>query len=103
MIVLAFVLLSATEPAASPSFREVVGLVFFPGILLAGFLLAWWREAMGAALATVGLLGFYAWSLASGAHFARGPWFGVCWTPTLFFLGSWFLHRQQSPPGAASA
>lgn len=103
LVIFAFVLLSATGPAATPSFREAVGLVFFPGLLLAGFALAWWREARGAAVATVGLLGFYAWSWASGAHFARGPWFIVCWSPTLFFLTSWLLHRQRSLSGTSSA
>lgn len=101
VVVLAFVLLSATEPAARPSFREAVALVFFPGIVCTGLLIGWWREGLGAVIATGGLLGFYGWSAASGAHFARGPWFLVCWAPTLFFVGSWLLRRR--PDGAASA
>lgn len=92
-IVLAFIVLSATEPAGAPSTVELVGLVFFPGLVGVGLVLAWWREDIGALAATAGLLGFYGWSLASGAHFARGPWFVVCWSPTLFFAASWFLRR----------
>ncbi|HXI34152.1 MAG TPA: hypothetical protein VNH63_08735 [Gemmatimonadales bacterium] len=96
VIVLAFIVLSATVPAGPPSSVEVVGLVFFPGIVGVGFLLAWWREGLGALVATLGLVGFYVCSLASGAHFARGPWFLVCWSPTLFFAGSWLLRRPHS-------
>ena len=59
----------------------MVALVFFPGLVGIGLLLAWWRERAGAITATLGLLGFYAWSLVSGGHFARGPWFVVCWSP----------------------
>ena len=103
LVVVAFVLLAATVPAGSPSFREVVGLFFFPGIVVVGLLLAWWREAIGAGVATVGLLGFYGWSFVSGANFARGPWFIVCWAPAVFFIGSWFLRRQLQSPPAASA
>jgi hypothetical protein len=98
VIVIAFVLVAATVPAGRPSFREVVGLVFFPGVVLVGLLLAWWREVVGAAVATAGLLAFYAWSSVSGAHFARGPWFVVCWSPTVFFAGSWLLRRHRSAP-----
>ena len=96
VIVLGFVALSATESSAGPSAVEVVGLLFFPGMVGVGLLVAWWREDIGALTATIGLLGFYGWSLISGAHFARGPWFLVCWSPTLFFAASWLLRRPQS-------
>ncbi len=101
--VLTFIVLSATEPARAPSATELVALLFFPGLVGVGFLLAWWREGAGALAATIGLVGFYGWSIASGAHFARGPWFLVCWSPTLFFTASWILRRAPRPGGAASA
>jgi len=94
VVVLAFIAFSATVPAGAPSRVEAVGLVFFPGIVGAGLLLAWWREDVGALAATVGLVAFYAWSAVSGAHFARGPWFVVCWSPALCFAASWFLRRR---------
>jgi hypothetical protein len=94
-LVLSFLVLSATEPARTPSTTQLVGLLFFPVILSVGLLLAWWREDIGALVATVGLLGFYVWSRASGGHFARGPWFFVCWSPTLLFLASWLLRHRD--------
>ena len=103
VVVLAFVVVSATVPAGTPSPTEIVALVFFPGMVGAGLLLAWWREDLGALTATVGLLAFYLWSLVGGRHFARGPWFLVCWSPTLFFAASWFLRRRPRPDGASSA
>lgn len=102
VVVLAFLVLSATVPAGTPSPTEMVALVFFPGIVGAGLLLAWWREDLGALAATAGLVGFYLWNLVSGSHFARGPWFLVCWSPTLFFAASWFLRRRPRTGGAAA-
>jgi len=96
IVVLAFILLAATTPSGAPTGKQIVALVFFPGLVGIGLLLAWWREKLGAITATLGLLGFYAWSLVSGAHFARGPWFVVCWSPAVFFAASWYLRRRQA-------
>jgi hypothetical protein len=80
-----------------------MGLVFFPGMVGLGLLLAWWRERTGVVVATLGLVGFYAWSFVSGAHFARGPWFVVCWSPAVFFAASWYVRRGPVSDIAASA
>jgi hypothetical protein len=95
IVVLAFILLSATVPAASPTNKQLVALIFFPGLVGVGLILAWWREDLGAIVATAGLAGFYAWNAISGAHFARGPWFVICWAPTLFFAASWLLRHKD--------
>ena len=102
-VVLAFIVLSATTPSAAPSATQAIGLVFFPGLVGLGLLLAWWRERTGVLVATLGLVGFYAWSFVSGAHFARGPWFAVCWSPALFFAASWYLRHRHAAHVAASA
>jgi len=93
VVILAFIVLSATEPAGRPTTSQLVALLFFPVIVGVGLVLAWWREDVGAVVATVGLFGFYVWSFASGGHFARGPWFIVCWSPTLLFAASWSFDR----------
>lgn len=99
LVVLGFIALMAFgEPAAAPSTSEVVGLVFFPGLLSLGLVLAWWREHIGAIVATIGLAGIYAWAFARG-HGLRGPWFVVTWLPALFFFASWLVRR----PGPRSA
>ncbi len=95
LVVIVLVVLSAFVPAGPPTGAQLVGLVFFPGVVCIGMLLAWWREPLGVLVATAGLAVFYAWSAISGAHFARGPWFVVCWSPTLLFALSWLLGRRR--------
>jgi len=97
LIILGFIALSLTEPSGRPTARQAVALVFFPGLLAIGLVLAWWREGLGAAIATIGILGFYVWSLVSGGPVARGPWFLVCWSPALFFAAAWYLQRPSAP------
>lgn len=103
LLILGFIALSLTEPSGAPTASQGVALVFFPGLLAVGFVLAWWREGLGAVVATVGIVGFYAWSLVSGGHFARGPWFLVCWSPTPFFAAAWYLQRRAGPHATASS
>ena len=84
------------EPSAAPSRSEVVGLVFFPGLLTLGLVLGWWREHIGALVATIGLAGVYGWALVARNQFLRGPWFLVTWLPALFFFISWAVRRYGS-------
>ncbi len=95
LVVIIFVVLSVFVPAGPPTRAQLVGLVFFPGLVCIGMALAWWHEPLGVLIATAGLAAFYAWSVISGAHFARGPWFVVCWSPTLLFAISWLLRRGR--------
>lgn len=94
LIILGFIALSATEPSGAPTRGQIVALVFFPGLLAVGFVLAWWRPGLGAAIATLGLAGFYLWSFVNGGQFPRGPWFLVCWSPALFFAAAWYWGRR---------
>lgn len=102
LIILGFIVLSLTEPAGPPTASQIGALVFFPGLLGVGFVLAWWREGLGAAVATLGIAGFYTWSLVGGGHFARGPWFLVCWSPALFFAAAWYAQRRAGLRATAS-
>jgi hypothetical protein len=54
LVVLAFIVLSATTPSAAPTATQAIGLVFFPGMVGVGLLLAWWRERTGVVVATLG-------------------------------------------------
>jgi hypothetical protein len=102
IVVIALILLMATAPSAGPSPSQWIGLFFFPVLLGVGLLIAWRREALGAFVATIGLVGFYAWSALSRGHFARGPWFLVCWAPAVFFFCSWLLRRGSSDVAASA-
>lgn len=96
LVVIAFILMMAFGEPGRPSRTEMVGIAFFPVMLCVGFLLAWWREDVGALIATLGLAGFYAWHLAARGQMARGPWFLVLWLPTLLFVASWWLRRRPA-------
>lgn len=95
-VVLAFILFSATVPSGPPTNKQLGAMIFFPGLVGIGLILCWWREGLGAIVATAGLVGFYAWHAISGAHLARGPWFVICWSPTLLFAASWLLRHRAT-------
>jgi fucose 4-O-acetylase-like acetyltransferase len=96
LAVIAFILMMAFGEPGRPSRSEIVGMTFFPGLLCIGFLLAWWREDVGAVIATIGLAGFYVWYLSARGQLPRGPWFLVLWLPTLLFVASLLLRRKPA-------
>lgn len=96
LVVIGFILMMAFGEPGRPSRAEVVGIAFFPVMLCAGLLLAWWREDLGALVATVGVAGFYVWHFAVRGQFARGPWILILWLPTLLFVASWLLRRKPA-------
>jgi hypothetical protein len=76
--------------------RELVGLLFFPLGVVIGFVLSWWREIWGAALAALSLLGFYLiFGLLLTGKFPGGPWFLIFTSPALLFFASWVWGRMQ--------
>ncbi|HTI05074.1 MAG TPA: hypothetical protein VL549_07145 [Gemmatimonadales bacterium] len=80
--------------SGKPTPVEMLGILFFPGLICIGFLLGWWREDVGALVATVGLIGIYVWSKVVAGHFPRGPWFVVFWSPALLFMAAWLVRRS---------
>jgi hypothetical protein len=80
---------------------EWLELVFFPLGVMLGLALAWWREALGAAVAAASLAAFYlCYGLLAG-RLPGGPWFLIFAAPALLFLASWFAHRQRGSAIAA--
>jgi hypothetical protein len=96
VVIVILALIVVGERSAAPSSMELVGLAFFPGLVCIGLVLSWWREWMGAAVATFGLVGFYLWSLIARGHFTNGPWFILFWSPALFFFASWLTRRRSA-------
>lgn len=87
----AFVLLFAIGEIAHgsgppPTRQEWVGLAFWPLGVCLGLVLAWYREALGGALALACLAAFYLWNLASSGRLPRGPFFFLVAAPGLIFL-----------------
>jgi hypothetical protein len=73
-----------------PTAEEAVGLLLFPGGVVAGFAIAWWREGVGG-LVTLGSLALFALWLFGQGHFL-GPYF-------LLFAGPGFLHTANAAFG----
>jgi hypothetical protein len=77
--------------------REWVGLAFFPIGVVVGMLVAWRREAVGAAIGLASLACFYVvYGLGlRGSAAALGWWFVVFSSPLLVFLLAWVWSRAR--------
>ena len=84
------------EDFSKVSGRELVGLSFFPLGVVIGLAVAWWREAWGAALAALSLLGFYLiFGLLLTGKVPGGPWFLIFTSPALLFFVSWVCGKRS--------
>jgi hypothetical protein len=70
-------------------------LCFFPFGLILGLVLAWWREALGAAVAALSVTAFYVSCLRLTGRPPGGPWFLIFAAPAVLFFASWFAHRRR--------
>lgn len=68
------------------TFREWVGLFFFPFGITVGMILAWWREAVGGAITIGSLLAFYLVDFILSGDFPGGPFFLLFALPGFLFL-----------------
>jgi hypothetical protein len=74
--------------------REWVGLTFFPVGVVAGMIIAWWKEGVGAGITLSSLLAFYGvYGFLLGSPI--GVWFIVFASPGFFFLLYWILSRGK--------
>lgn len=79
--------------------REWTGLLLFPGGIIAGFAIAWWKEGLGGAVTMGSLLAFYViygWVLHGRIG---GWWFFVFASPGVLFLLSDLLRRNSNRLG----
>jgi hypothetical protein len=70
-------------------------LFFFPFGLILGLVLAWWREALGAAVAALSVTAFYLSCLLLAGRLPGGPWFLIFAAPAVLFFASWFVQRWR--------
>ena len=82
--------------------NESVALLLFPGALVAGMPVAWWREGLGGALTLAGLGAFYIWQTASTGRFPAGPFFALLAAPGLLFIISSWLSKSLVGNGPAA-
>jgi len=78
---------------AEPTAAEWIGLALWPGGVVVGLAVAWFRNGLGGAIATGFLIGFYVWNLLERGSFPRGPYFLLVAAPGILFLLSSLLSR----------
>jgi hypothetical protein len=75
--------------------REWVGLAFFPAGVVVGFIVAWWKEGLGAGITLVSLAAFYGvygGLMGSNVH---GWAFITFASPGFLFLLSWLVSKTN--------
>ena len=75
--------------------REWAGLLFFPFGIMAGMVLAWWRERLGGAVCVGSLVAFYGWQMLTSGGLPRGPYFIAFALPGFLFLLHGLLSRRS--------
>jgi len=76
---------------AQLTFRDWVGLFFFPFGVCLGMIVASRREGLGGGITVGSLLAFYAALRIMDGRFPRGPWFALVAAPGILFLVCWLL------------
>lgn len=83
------------EPAAAPNAREIVALALFPGVVLLGMAIGWWRALLGGLISLGGLGGFYLWMLVASGSFPGGPYFLIFTAPAFLFVAAGLAARRE--------
>jgi len=77
-----------------------MGFVFYPAGIVAGMMLAWWREGLGGSITVGSLLAFYVLHTATAGRLPKGWAWLVLATPGFLFLWSWKRSRKLSATAA---
>lgn len=78
-----------------PTLAEWIALAFWPGGVLVGLVIAWFRERLGGAIAVGSLLAFYVCLFVERGAFPGGPYFLLVAAPGFLFLLSSLLSRPS--------
>lgn len=78
-----------------PTQGEWIGLALWPGGVVLGLGIAWFRAKLGGVIAIASLLAFYLWSLWDRGRFPGGPYFVLVAAPGILFLLSSFSTRLR--------
>lgn len=78
-----------------PTVAEWIGLACFPGGVIVGLLIAWWKEWLGGGVTVLSLAGFYAWLFATSGRLWAGPWFLLIAAPGFLFLCASLLAQNE--------
>ena len=80
----------------TPTLVEWLGLAFFPGGVIIGLVIAWFRKGLGGSLALASLLAFYVWNLLARGTLPGGPYLLLVAAPGFLFLIAWMLSRPNN-------
>jgi hypothetical protein len=75
--------------------QEWIGVLCFPVGIVAGMIIGWRWEGMGAGIALGSLLAFYVVDLVVTGTFPSGPFFVLFTLPGILFGVSWVLERRR--------
>ena len=75
--------------------QEWIGLLFFPFGVIAGMVVAWRREGLGAGITLGSLVAFYVSHFMMYGKLPRGPYFAMFALPGVVFGVSWLMSRQR--------
>jgi hypothetical protein len=90
-IVLLFVVFAIDQ--GLPAFGAMNSSFVAIAVMLAGFLLAWWRDLPGGIVSLLGIGAFYALEFAANGH-APGGWaFPLCFVPGVLDILASLLRR----------
>lgn len=78
-----------------PTTTEWIGLALWPGGVIVGLIVAWFRKELGGAMAIASLIAFYFWNLLERGKFPGGPYFLLVAAPGILFLLSSLLSRSH--------
>lgn len=92
LVITVLVALMLTEGGGRPTAAEAAAMVLFPGGIILGFAIAWWRERLGGLITVGSLVGFYVLMTAMG-RFPTGPYFLITAAPGFLFLLAGMIGR----------
>ena len=81
--------------AATPTASEWIGLALWPGGVVVGLIVAWFRRGLGGALTLGSLIAFYVWNLLERGRLPSGPYLFLVAAPGILFLLSSLLSRPS--------
>lgn len=80
-----------------PTMNEALALALFPGGVVAGFALAWWRDLVGGLVTTGSLALFYLLLFAWNGRVPGGPYFLLFAAPGFLHVATALMARPDAP------
>ncbi len=93
-------LLSVGEGQLPSKPTEWIGFLLYPAGIVAGMVLAWWREGLGGTITVGSLVAFYVLHTATAGTLPKGWAWLILAAPGLLFLWCWRRSQNASVTAA---